>query len=145
MYSPVVEFLTPESSTRFRGKKKAEYPKEELDEISVKNLINGTDWASNDIMLLTPVLLSVILRDKDKYDPFDINPAVIAMDEFDHLFTNSGTEKTMLEILRKFAGREGNLRVQNLQRQFLLAGATVPKKIYDRDTMETLNRWFVDL
>jgi hypothetical protein len=35
------------------------------------------------MLLATPVVMSHILESKDKYDPYDINPAVIVVDEFD--------------------------------------------------------------
>ena len=32
--------------------------------------------------------MSHILESKDKFDPYDINPAVIVVDEFDELLSN---------------------------------------------------------
>lgn len=34
--------------------------------------------------------MSHILENKDKFDPYDINPQVIVIDEFDELLQNEG-------------------------------------------------------
>lgn len=51
-------------------------------------MINNASWKITDILLATPVVMSHILESKDKYDPYDINPAVIVVDEFDDLLQN---------------------------------------------------------
>lgn len=47
--------------------------------------------------------MSHILDSRDKYDPYDINPAVIVIDEFDELLQNPTYGSHLLKILRKFA------------------------------------------
>lgn len=83
MKTPIVEFITPDKT---KGEK--ELSEEEQFEISIKNVINIASWKLTDILLATPVILSHILDSKEKYDPYDINPAVIVIDEFDELLTN---------------------------------------------------------
>ena len=39
----------------------------------------------SDILFSTPVVMSHILESKSKYNPFDINPKTIIIDEFDEL------------------------------------------------------------
>jgi hypothetical protein len=39
-----------------------------------------------------------------KFDPYDINPAIIAIDEMDVLFSNPGIAENMHALVRKFAG-----------------------------------------
>lgn len=39
-------------------------------------------------MLATPLVMTHIIESKEKYDPYDINPAVVIIDEFDELLTN---------------------------------------------------------
>jgi hypothetical protein len=51
----------------------------------LKNVINNASWKLTDILLATPVIMTHILDSKEKYDPYDINPAVIVVDEFDEL------------------------------------------------------------
>ena len=48
-------------------------------------MVNNASWKLTDILLTTPVVMSHILDSRDKYDPYDINPAVIVIDEFDEL------------------------------------------------------------
>jgi hypothetical protein len=66
-------------------------------------VINNASWKITDILLATPVVMSHILESKDKYDPYDINPAVIVVDEFDDLLQNPQIGNHMLKILRKYA------------------------------------------
>ena len=71
-------------------------------EISLKNVINNASWKLTDILLATPVVMSHIIDHKDKYDPYEINPAVVVIDEFDELLQNPGLNQHILKILRKF-------------------------------------------
>ena len=83
MKTPIVEFITPDKN---KGEK--ELSEEEQFDISIKNVINNASWKITDVLLATPVVMSHILESKDKYDPYDINPAVIVVDEFDELLQN---------------------------------------------------------
>lgn len=44
-----------------------------------------------------------------KYDPYDINPSVIAIDEFDVLLSNPGIADNMHAMIRKFAGNSDTI------------------------------------
>lgn len=66
-------------------------------------MINNASWKLTDVLLATPVVMSHILDSKDKFDPYDINPAVIVVDEFDELLQNTAVATHMLKVLRKFA------------------------------------------
>jgi hypothetical protein len=48
-------------------------------------VINNASWKLTDVLLATPVVMGHMLETKEKYDPYDINPAVIVIDEFDEL------------------------------------------------------------
>lgn len=84
MKTPIVEFISPD-----KNKGERELSEEEQFDISLKNVVNNASWKLTDILLTTPVVLSHILESKDKYDPYDINPAVIVVDEFDELVQNT--------------------------------------------------------
>lgn len=79
MKSPIVEYLTPDA------KAENEMNEDEQFNISLANVINNASWELTDILLLTPVVLSHILDQKQKYAPFDINPKTIIIDEFDEI------------------------------------------------------------
>jgi len=64
---------------------------DDLFEIQVKNVMNNASWKITDMILVTPIVMSHIIENKDKIDPFDINPAIVVVDEFDELLTNSQT------------------------------------------------------
>lgn len=81
MKSPIVEFLTPDQS-----KEGNIYTEDELFDMGMINVINNASWKSTDIILATPTVLCHIIEIKEKYDPYDINPKVIVLDEFDSLF-----------------------------------------------------------
>jgi hypothetical protein len=81
MKTPIVELITPDKSKE--GYK--EVSEDQQFEISLKNVVNNASWSLTDMLLVTPVVMSHIIDKKDKYDPYDINPAVIVIDEFDEL------------------------------------------------------------
>ena len=56
------------------------------------------------MVLTTPALLSFMIEEREKYDPYDINPSMIVMDEFDILLSNPGLKDKSLQIIRKFFG-----------------------------------------
>ena len=45
--------------------------------------MNNTSWSNIDVLLTTPNMLEYTTRQKENYDPFDINPEVIIIDDFD--------------------------------------------------------------
>jgi superfamily II DNA/RNA helicase len=81
MKSPIVEFITPDTK---KGEK--EYNEDELFSISLANVINNASWNISDVILCTPVVISHILETKSQFNPLDINPKTIIIDEFDELF-----------------------------------------------------------
>lgn len=80
MKTPIVEFITPD-----KAKDEKEMSESEQFDLSLKNVINNASWRLTDMLLATPVIMTHILDSKEKYDPYDINPAVIVVDEFDEL------------------------------------------------------------
>ena len=56
--------------------------------MSLTNVVNNASWRITDILIATPVVLSHIIDKKDKYDPYEINPKVIVIDEMDLLLGN---------------------------------------------------------
>lgn len=144
MKTPVVEFITPDKT---KGEK--DLNEEEMFAISLKNVVNNASWKITDMLLTTPVVMTHILNSKEKYDPYDINPAVIVIDEFDELLQNPTYGEPLIKILRKFASFQtdkGNpLAEMNRMRQFIFTGATIPKMVFNspgNDAMHTINEWF---
>ena len=84
MKSPIVEFITPDLK-----KGEREYSDDELFNISLYNVINNASWKISDILFSTPVVMSHILDTKQKYNPLDINPKTIIIDEFDELLNST--------------------------------------------------------
>eukprot|EP00347_Sterkiella_histriomuscorum_P023516 403334343 len=145
MKTPIVEFITPDKD---KGEK--ELTEDEQFDIQLKNVINNASWSITDILLATPVVMSHILDNKEKFDPYDINPAVIVIDEFDELLSNQSINPQLVKILRKFATFDGNKDSQmadlNRRRQFIFTGATIPRTIMNgHDTLNTLYDWFPNI
>lgn len=139
LFSPIVEHLTPESAK----KGKRELIAKDVDQVSVQNLVNNASWDLNDIVLTTPAVMKFIIDEQSKYDPYSVNPSIIAMDEFDLLLSNPGMAKQMLQIVRKFAGSsDQRFADANQKRQFILTGATITKQISKKDPIETIENWF---
>lgn len=110
---------------------------DELFNISLSNVINGTSWEKTDILYLTPIVLSHILENKNKFNPFDINPKTIIIDEFDELLYNPQLSSHVVLILQKFGVLKGNPPSNtdfspevNKHRQFIFCGSTIPKQLY---------------
>lgn len=55
----------------------------EMTEISMLNQINNSDWRSIDAMFTTPHMLDFIEHSLNECDPYDINPEIVFIDEFD--------------------------------------------------------------
>ena len=58
-------------------------------------------------MFTTPVILDFLISSNP--DPYDINPKIIAIDEFDMLLSNPGIGEKMHQIIRKFGGTSDKL------------------------------------
>jgi len=60
---------------------------EEVDkeEIIKANLILNAEWKNLDIMFATTKMTKFIILRKELYDPLDINPEIIIIDDFDYI------------------------------------------------------------
>lgn len=97
MKSPIVEFITPDIK-----KGEREYSDDELFNISLYNVINNASWKISDILFSTPIVMSHILDSKGKYNPLDINPKTIIIDEFDELLQSNQLQAHIVKLLKKF-------------------------------------------
>lgn len=101
MKSPIVEFITPDVK-----KGEREYSDDELFNISLANVINNASWNITDVLFSTPVVMSHIIDSKQKYNPWDLNPKTIIIDEFDELMNNPQLSGHLMKILKKFASTD---------------------------------------
>jgi hypothetical protein len=49
------------------------------------NVFNNASWALSDVLVATPMTLSHVLKTKQGYAPYDINPKIVVIDEIDLL------------------------------------------------------------
>lgn len=139
LFAPIVEHLTQEGTYR----NKRDISTTEADAVSVKNIINNARWDMNDILLTTPMILKFLIDEFDSYAPYDINPSIIAFDEFDLLFNNPGMQDAMIKIIRKFGGRsDRDFARFNLRRQFILSSAWLPDKIHEKSSLDFVSYMF---
>ncbi|CDW90034.1 atp-dependent rna helicase [Stylonychia lemnae] len=143
-----LQMKTPISPDKEKGEK--EMTETEQFEIQLKNAVNNASWKITDILLATPVVMSHIIENKDKYDPYDINPAVIVIDEFDELLSNSAISAQLVKILRKYATFNSDsdpiTAQQNKKRQFIFTGATIPKSIMNgHDAITLIQDWIPNI
>lgn len=82
MKTPIVSYITPEKEAP------KIYSKDEQFRISLDNVINNASWKLTDILLVKASLMSAIINSKASSSPFDINPKIIIIDEFDELISN---------------------------------------------------------
>ena len=104
MKSPIVEFITPDVK-----KGEREYSDDELFNISLANVINNASWNITDVLFSTPVVMSHIIDSKQKYNPWDLNPRTIIIDEFDELLNNPQLSGHLMKILKKFASTDADV------------------------------------
>jgi len=114
MKSPIVEFLTPEQKPEgSKGEEQKEYTEEEIFDISMANVINNASWSLTDVLISTPMTLSHVLKARQAFAPYDINPAIVVIDEIDLLLDSEEIDKKVIEILKKFATKRGPFAAEN--------------------------------
>jgi superfamily II DNA/RNA helicase len=128
MKSPIVEFLTPEQKPEgAKGEEQKEYTEEEIFDISMANVINNASWSLTDVLITTPMTLSHVLKARQAFAPYDINPAIVVIDEIDLLLDSDEIDKKVIEILKKFATKRGPFAAENQKRQFIFSASTLTK------------------
>lgn len=133
MKSPIVEFLTPEQkpeNTKGEEQQK-EYTEEEIFDISMANVINNASWSLTDVLISTPMTLSHVLKARQSFAPYDINPAIVVIDEIDLLLDSEEIDKKVIEILKKFATKRGPFAAQNQNRQFIFSASTLTQQVQE--------------
>jgi hypothetical protein len=117
MKTSIVEFLTPDKNPDTNSTNKTkEYSSEEIFDISMSNVANNASWNLTDVLLSTPMTLNHILKKRQPYANFDVNPAIIVVDEIDLLLDSEATEKHIFDILRKFMSKRGPFASDNSKR-----------------------------
>ena len=87
MKTPIVEFLTPDENNPYNSEDRKSL-KERMLNTSKINVQNNASWDLSDIIIATPETLANTLRQRSKYDPENINPAVIIFDECQSFYEN---------------------------------------------------------
>lgn len=71
--------------------------------MSFANIVAGINWNEIDILLSTPTILDSLMKIKEKYDPFNINPSMVVVDEADLLLSEQNIRKSTYSILKRFS------------------------------------------
>jgi len=112
-FAPVVPHLDQKNSEEF------------LRDISFQNVVNTVSWGEVDILVTTPGQLEDIMAVKDKKDPYNLNPRIVVVDEYDILLGEETLGKSTRNILRRFAGVYKSIFADvNRERQFILCGSS---------------------
>lgn len=80
------------------------------------NVVNNSSWELSDVLIATPMTLAHVLKMRQAFAPFDINPALIVLDEVDLLLEQDEVDKKVIEIIRKFATKGGPFAYENSKR-----------------------------
>ena len=97
MKTPIVEFISPEDG-------KEPYSERDLANIGLKNVVNNALSSHSDILIAQPRILQHIIKQKTKFNLYDLNPATIVFDEFDELLSDAAAE-SVIQTLRHFSPR----------------------------------------
>ena len=98
MKTPIVEFITLDSGSAKSENEGKDYSPEDLFDISMSNVINNASWNLSDILIGSPMTMAHVLKDRNSYAPYDINPRVIVIDECDALL-DQDLEKKVFEVI----------------------------------------------
>jgi len=124
-FAPVVPHLDQKNSEEF------------LRDISFQNVVNTVSWGEIDILVTTPGQLEDIMAVKDKKDPYNLNPKIVVVDEYDILLGEETLGKSTRSILRRFAGVYKSIFADvNRQRQFILCGSSSVRRSNSSITVE---------
>ena len=80
------------------------------------NVVNNTSWDLSDVLIATPMTLSHVLKKRQLYAPYDINPKIIVLDEVDLFLKDPDLFKLIMEIMKKFATKRSILADENAKR-----------------------------
>jgi hypothetical protein len=47
------------------------------------NVFNNASWSLSDVLIGTPYTMSLVAKTRQGYQPYDINPRIIVLDEVD--------------------------------------------------------------
>ena len=100
--------------------------------------MNNASWKLTDIHYTTPLLCATFLTTKAKYLPFDMNPKIVIIDEFDDIINRPEMSVHLfkvLDYLGNVSGEEKKGRFSmevNKHRQFIFCGSTMPKEFYNQ-------------
>ena len=64
-----------------------------MNQIAFENVVAGINWTNTDTFLSTPLILESMLKLKDRFDPFEVDPEFIVIDELDLLLGDSEMQK----------------------------------------------------
>ncbi len=82
IYTPIIDEVFERADA---GKSEDKGKRDSSGEDSFINMVLNADTRYSNIMFTTPALLSAILDEKLPHAPFDINPRIIVLDQFDTL------------------------------------------------------------
>lgn len=77
------------------------------------NVINNASWTLSDMLIASPMTLSHVLKARQHFAPYDINPQIVVLDEVDLLLEAEEVDKKVIEILKKFASKRGPFAEEN--------------------------------
>lgn len=111
-----------------------------------QNIVSAFNWKNYDIIVSTPVQLNNILKLKDSPELAEIKPRFVVIDEMDLLLGDENIAKSTHGILTKLKGKKGQEgKMDAKPPQFILAGASLPTKLTNKETSKALDTWFGDL
>jgi len=110
---------------------------------SVTHLVN---WGELDLLISTPVQLANLLKIQDKTNPYNINPRTVVIDEYDYIFGDVSLAKATRSLLKRFNDPKwAKVREAHEKRQFILCGASAPRKIGSISLEDEVKFWFQDI
>ena len=104
------------------------------------NVVNNASWDLSDVLISSPMTLSHVLKMKQQYAPYEINPSIVVFDEIDLMLEIDEVEKKVLDILKKFATKRGAFAQENAKRQFIFSASTL-----SADLQSLIQEWFPNI
>ncbi|EAR85148.2 DEAD-box ATP-dependent RNA helicase (macronuclear) [Tetrahymena thermophila SB210] len=111
-----------------------------LNDLAFESVVRGIDWDQLDILVSTPSQLDQMLKLKDQTNPYQVDPKFIVIDEFDLLLGDTNIARSTISILNRFCNVHNN--PQNINRQFILTGASFPLRINNEKGTQFIDKVF---
>lgn len=109
-----------------------------------QNIVSALNWNHFDVVISTPTQLANELAIKSSQELSEIKPKTLVIDEMDLLLGDVNIAKATQKILKMLKGDRKGVQSED-PLQYILAGASFPRKLANNASDQVLKTWFGNL